>query len=74
MCIPAGTAAREWPGTLYYERWLKAPGTVEFTFKVNNVDILPQLFDGAWAYVDAREDPYIIDSEDLSHVYDMTLL
>jgi hypothetical protein len=57
--------------SLYYERWLKGPGTVEFTFKVNNVDILPHLFDDAWAYVDKHDDPYVAESSDLENVYDM---
>jgi hypothetical protein len=56
---------------VYYERWLKAPGAVEFTFKVNNVDLLPILYDTAWAYVADRDDPYIVDSEPLSTIHYM---
>jgi hypothetical protein len=47
--------------TLYYERWLKGPGTVEFTFKINNVDILEYFFDNAYAYVADWDDPYIAE-------------
>jgi hypothetical protein len=52
-----------------YQRWLKAPGAVEFTFKVNNVDILTQLYDNAWAFVDPDDDPYIVESQALHTVH-----
>jgi len=57
---------------LYYERWLKAPGAVEFTFKIDNADIEPVLYDSAIAYVDDDDDPYILDSEWIDNVNYLT--
>jgi hypothetical protein len=58
--------------TLYYERWLKVPGAVEFTFKINNADIEPVLYDSASAYVDERDDPYILHGDWVDNVHYMT--
>jgi len=58
---------------VYYERRLQVPGTVEFTFKINNADIEAHLYDDAWAYVSLHDDPYIIISPDLENVRDMSV-
>jgi hypothetical protein len=58
---------------VYYERRLQEPGAIEFTFKVENSQIEAHLYDNAWAYVSLRDNPYIIDSEDLQNVHDMIM-
>jgi hypothetical protein len=57
---------------VYYERRLQEPGTVEFTFKIDNSEIEAHLYDDAWAYVSLSDDPYIIESPDLQNVRDMS--
>jgi hypothetical protein len=48
---------------VYYERRLQVPGTVEFTFKLDNTEIGTELFDTAREYVSPNDDDYIIESD-----------
>jgi hypothetical protein len=64
-----GTTESVW---VYYERRLQAPGAVEFTFKIDNSEILPELWDSARAYISYRDDLFIIDSDWLENHHYMT--